>query len=241
VSYHGTEPELASVEALARWRHPERGAVPADVFVRLAEEHGLVHDLGRVVLETACASLAAWQRELGPIAPPRVNVNLSVLQMGDPRLVQTVKRTLRRFGLRPDQLCLEITESALMKDPDTAATVLGQLRDHGVLVAIDDFGTGYSSLAYLRQLPVNYLKVDRSFVAELQDGHTAVAKAVISLAHNLDLGVVAEGVENGTQRRMLERMGCSLLQGFGISQPLDEPGFVEWCLSGYPAANGGTA
>ncbi|GAA3815239.1 putative bifunctional diguanylate cyclase/phosphodiesterase [Nocardioides panacisoli] len=243
VAYRGADasPELASVEALARWRHPERGTVPADVFVRLAEEHGLVHDLGRVVLETACAALADWQRELGPIAPPRVNVNLSVLQMSDPRLVQTVKRTLRRFGLRPDQLCLEITESALMKDPDTAAMVLGQLRDHGVLVAIDDFGTGYSSLAYLRQLPVNYLKVDRSFVAELQDGHTAVAKAVISLAHNLDLGVVAEGVETGTQRQMLERMGCSLLQGFGISQPLDETGFVDWCLSGYPAANGGTA
>jgi EAL domain-containing protein (putative c-di-GMP-specific phosphodiesterase class I) len=235
--YRGTDvPRLASVEALARWHHPERGAVPADVFVKLAEEHGLVRELGEVVLDNACAAFALWQQELGALAPPRLNVNLSALQMNDHLLVQLVKRTLRRYGLRPDQLCLEITESALMKDPDTASLILAQLRDHGVQVAIDDFGTGYSSLAYLRQLPVNYLKVDRSFVAELTDGHTAVAEAVISLARSLGIGVVAEGVETASQMRMLEDFDCSLLQGFGISKPLDDSSFVAWCRSGWPSA-----
>jgi EAL domain-containing protein (putative c-di-GMP-specific phosphodiesterase class I) len=105
------------------------------------------------------------------------------------------------------------------------------MRDHGVLVAIDDFGTGYSSLAYLRRLPVNYLKVDRSFVAELQDGHTAVARAVIGLSHSLGIDAVAEGVETRVQMRMLEEMGCSLLQGYGISRPLTGPDLVEWCRS----------
>ncbi|WP_188113256.1 putative bifunctional diguanylate cyclase/phosphodiesterase [Nocardioides humilatus] len=239
--YEGSTPVLASVEALARWHHPERGPIPADVFVRLAEEHGLVHDLGELVLDRACEALAEWQHVLGPLAPPRMNVNLSALQMSDYLLVQTVKRTLRRRGLRPDQLCLEITESALMKDPDAASTILTQLREHGVQVAIDDFGTGYSSLAYLRKLPVNYLKVDRSFVAELQDGHTAVAMAVISLAHSLGIGVVAEGVETASQMQILESMDCSLLQGFGLSQPLDEPDFVDWCRSGCPVWEGDTS
>ncbi|HWI42427.1 MAG TPA: bifunctional diguanylate cyclase/phosphodiesterase [Nocardioides sp.] len=230
-------PELTSVEALARWHHRSRGAIPADVFVKLAEEHGLVRDLGQLVLDLACAALAEWQHHLGPMAPPRVNVNLSALEVNDYQLVETVRRTLRRHGLRPQQLCLEITESALMLDPGVASTILTQLRDEGVQIAIDDFGTGYSSLAYLRQLPVNYLKVDRSFVAELQDGHTAVTRAVISLAHNLGLGVVAEGVETTSQMTMLSAMDCAVLQGFGISRPLDDHSFMEWCRAGYPMAN----
>ncbi|WP_183095907.1 putative bifunctional diguanylate cyclase/phosphodiesterase [Nocardioides stalactiti] len=231
---------LASVEALARWQHPDRGAIAADVFVRLAEEHGLVRDLGLVVLDQACAAMARWQDELGPLAPPRMNVNLSALQMSDYQLVQAVKGTLRRHGLDPHHLCLEITESALMNDPDTASTILAQLRDHGVQVAIDDFGTGYSSLAYLRRLPVNYLKVDQSFVAELQDGHTAVARAVISLARNLGIDVVAEGVETHAQMEILDILGCPLRQGYGISTPLDDAGFVDWCRTGHPLATVGS-
>ncbi|HWJ82329.1 MAG TPA: EAL domain-containing protein [Nocardioides sp.] len=241
IRYDGGDACLVSVEALARWHHPARGTVPPDVFVRLAEEHGLVRELGQVVLDVACAAMAEWQQSLGPLAPARLNVNLSALQMNDHLLAQTVQRTLRRHGLRPEQLCLEITESALMNDPETASSVLTQLRDSGVQVAIDDFGTGYSSLAYLRRLPVNYLKVDRSFVAELQDGHTAVAQAVISLAHNLGLGVVAEGVETATQARMLEGMDCPVLQGFGISRPLTDPDFLEWCRAGYPVAHAGAS
>lgn len=232
----GESPELLSVEALARWHHPVRGAVPAETFVRLAEEHGLVRELGELVLEQACSAMGDWQRTLGPLAPPQVNVNLSALQMNDYLLVQSVRRTLGRHGLRADQLCLEVTESALMLDPDTASTILARLRDDGVHVAIDDFGTGYSSLAYLRQLPVTYLKVDRSFVAELEFGHTAVTRAVVSLAHNLGIGVVAEGVETRHQMRMLEAMECGDLQGYGISRPLEPEPFLAWCRAGYPRA-----
>jgi diguanylate cyclase (GGDEF)-like protein/PAS domain S-box-containing protein len=226
--------ELASVEALARWDHPDRGAIPPEVFVRLAEEHGLVRELGEVVLDEACSAMADWQEQLGPLAPARVNVNLSALQMSDHLVVAMVEQTLERHGLPPERLCLEITESALMKDPDTASAILEQLRERGVQVAIDDFGTGYSSLAYLRRLPVNYLKVDRSFVAELQCGHTAVAQAVISLARSLGIDVVAEGVETAAQARLLEEMGCSLLQGYGVSRPLRGPDLVDWCRSGCP-------
>lgn len=236
MNFSGGRPQLVSVEALARWNHPDRGPIAAETFVRLAEEHGMVRELGEVVLELACAAMVEWRHLLGPLAPPHVNVNLSALQVNDPALVRTVQRTLRRFGLQPEQICLEITESSLMKDPDTASTILGQLRDHGVRVAIDDFGTGYSSLAYLRRLPVHYLKVDRSFVAELQDGHLAVAQAVISLAHSLRLGVVAEGVETMSQMQMLEEMGCTLVQGFGISRPLKSPDFIAWCKAGYPTS-----
>ncbi|QSR27008.1 GGDEF domain-containing protein [Nocardioides aromaticivorans] len=241
VRHEGAGTVLASVEALARWHHPERGPIPAEVFVRLAEEHGLVTELGEVVLDAACTAMATWQEELGPLAPPRINVNLSALQMSDHQLVRTVERALVQHGLAPERLCLEITESALMKDPDTASAILGRLREHGVLVAIDDFGTGYSSLAYLRRLPVNYLKVDRSFVAELQDGHTAVARAVIGLAHSLGIDVVAEGVETPVQAQMLEQMGCALLQGYGLSLPLTGPALVDWCRSGCPAPEGGPA
>jgi len=238
VAYDGQRPQLVSAEALARWRHPRRGSVPADTFVRLAEEHGMVRELSELVLETACRALTEWRVRLGPLAPARVNVNLSALQMSDNLLVQTVQQTLRRCGLHPEQLCVEITESALMMDPDTAATILRELREHGVQVAIDDFGTGYSSMAYLQRLPVSYLKVDRSFVAELEDGRTAVAQAVVSLAHNLGIGVVAEGVETTAQHAMLTEMGCRVMQGFAISAPLPEPSFVEWCRDSFPAAPG---
>lgn len=235
VRYDGGEPVLASVEALARWNHPRRGPIAADVFVHLAEEHGLVKELGEVVLDAACSAMVAWQRELGPLAPPRINVNLSALQMSDHLVVSVVERALEEHGLPPGQLCLEITESALMKDPNTAAAILTRLREHGVQVAIDDFGTGYSSLAHLHHLPVNYLKVDRSFVAELQDGRTAVAQAVISLARSLEIDVVAEGVETAAQARLLEEMGCSLLQGYGVSRPLAAADLVAWRRSGCPA------
>lgn len=232
----GDHASLASTEALARWQHRDRESVSPAVFVKLAEENGLVHELGQLVLDTACAAMARWQQQLGELAPPLLNVNLSALQMGDYLLVPIVKRALREHGLRPDQLCLEITESALMKDPGTADLILTELREHGVQIAIDDFGTGYSSLAYLRQLPVNYLKVDRSFVAELQHGHTAIANTIVTLGRNLGMDVIAEGVETAVQLQLLEQMQCSLLQGFGISRPLSDPDLVSWCRSAPPVS-----
>ncbi|MGY1604855.1 putative bifunctional diguanylate cyclase/phosphodiesterase [Geodermatophilus sp. SYSU D00815] len=216
-----------AVESLARWEHPERGPIsPAD-FVPLAEEAGLVGGLWLFVLDETCRQLAVWDHELGMSAPMRANVNVSALQL-DENLPVQVRAALRRHRLTPSRLQLEITESALMSDPGLARDVLQQLRDLGVQVAIDDFGTGYSSLAYLRHLPVDCLKVDRSFVAELADGHAEIASAVIALAHNLNLCTVAEGVETVEQAEQLARLGATYLQGFGLGRPMTGPETTTW-------------
>ncbi|MGY1615500.1 putative bifunctional diguanylate cyclase/phosphodiesterase [Geodermatophilus sp. SYSU D00691] len=216
-----------AVESLARWAHPERGPIsPAD-FVPLAEEAGLVGGLWLFVLDETCRQLAEWDRDLGMSAPMRANVNVSALQL-DENLPVQVRAALRRHRLTASRLQLEITESALMTDPGLARAVLQQLRDLGVQVAIDDFGTGYSSLAYLRHLPVDCLKVDRSFVAELADGHAEIASAVIALARNLNLCTVAEGVETVAQAEELARLGATYLQGFGLGRPMPGPETAAW-------------
>ncbi|MFW3168540.1 putative bifunctional diguanylate cyclase/phosphodiesterase [Geodermatophilus sp. CPCC 206100] len=216
-----------AVESLARWRHPERGPISPATFVALAEESGLIGGLGLLVLDETCRQLAAWDRELGPAAPLRANVNVSALQL-DENLHPQVVAALERHGLEPARLSVEITESALMKDPSSARAVLTQLRDLGVQLAIDDFGTGYSSLAYLRHLPVDCLKVDRSFVAELAHGHTEIASAVIALAQNLGLTTVAEGVETAEQAEQLARLGAGYLQGYSLAQPMTGACTADW-------------
>jgi predicted signal transduction protein with EAL and GGDEF domain len=219
-----------AVEALARWEHAERGAVSPDVFVPLAEESGLISALGLLVLDETCRQLAEWDQLLGPAAPPRANVNVSALQLDD-NLAAQVAAALRRHDLAPSRISVEITESALMKDPECAREVLEQLRDLGVELAIDDFGTGYSSLSYLRHLPVDCLKVDRSFVAELADGHAEIASAVIALAHTLNLSTVAEGVETVEQAYELGRLGATFLQGFGLAKPMTGGHAAAWFAS----------
>ncbi|MDK3257623.1 putative bifunctional diguanylate cyclase/phosphodiesterase [Blastococcus capsensis] len=219
-----------AVESLARWTHPERGPLSPAVFVPLAEESGLIAGLGLLVLDETCRQLAEWDRLMGAAAPPRANVNVSALQL-DGNLPSQVAAALERHGLHPSRISIEITESALMKDPDAARELLHQLRDQGVELAIDDFGTGYSSLAYLRHLPVNCLKVDRSFVAELAHGHTEIASAVIALARNLNLSTVAEGVETAEQAAELARLGATYLQGFSLSQPMTGPRTAVWFAS----------
>ena len=219
--------EPVAVESLARWEHPDRGPISPSTFVPLAEESGLIAPLGLLVLDETCRQVAAWDAELGPAAPMRANVNVSALQLDDNLPVQ-VRAALHRHGLEPARLQIEITESALMTDPALARGVLQQLRDLGVEVAIDDFGTGYSSLAYLRHLPVDCLKVDRSFVAELADGHAEIASAVIALAHNLNLCTVAEGVETAEQAEQLARLGATFLQGFGLGRPMTGPEIATW-------------
>ena len=166
----------------------------------LAEESGLIAGLGLLVLDETCRQLAEWDHLLGAAAPPRANVNVSALQLDD-NLPGQVAAALERHQLDPSRISVEITESALMKDPESAREVLQQLRDLGIELAIDDFGTGYSSLAYLRHLPVDCLKVDRSFVAELAHGHPEIASAVIALAGTLNLCTVAEGVETARAGR----------------------------------------
>ncbi|MCV2487843.1 EAL domain-containing protein [Geodermatophilus sp. YIM 151500] len=208
-----------AVESLARWTHPQRGPVSPATFVALAEESGLIGGLGALVLDESCRQLAEWDRLLGAAAPARVNVNVSALQL-DEQLPEAVAATLHRHALAPARLQVEITESALMKDPLLARRVLDELRALGAELAIDDFGTGYSSLAYLRHLPVDCLKVDRSFVAELADGHAEIATAVIALARSLDLCTVAEGVETDAQAAELDRLGVDFLQGFALARPM---------------------
>ncbi|WP_346618765.1 EAL domain-containing protein [Blastococcus montanus] len=219
-----------AVEALARWTHAERGPISPAVFVPLAEESGLVPALGLLVLDETCRQLAEWDRMVGPAAPPRANVNVSAPQL-DANLPPQVAEALERHGLAASRISVEITESALMKDPDSARRVLHQLRDLGVELAIDDFGTGYSSLAYLRHLPVDCLKVDRSFVAELAHGYAEIASAVIALARSLDLSTVAEGVETPEQAAELVRLGATYLQGFSLSEPMTGRQTATWFSS----------
>jgi diguanylate cyclase (GGDEF)-like protein/PAS domain S-box-containing protein len=216
-----------AVESLARWHHRQRGPISPAVFVALAEESGLIGGLGLLVLDETCRQLAEWDRSLGAAAPQRANVNVSALQLDD-RLHGHVVAALERHGLDPSRLSIEITESALMQDPASAREVLIQLRDLGVTLAIDDFGTGYSSLAYLRHLPVDVLKVDRSFVAELADGHTEIASAVIALARSLDLATVAEGVETEEQAAQLAALGAGFLQGYDLARPMTGHRTAAW-------------
>ncbi|WP_235564510.1 bifunctional diguanylate cyclase/phosphodiesterase [Modestobacter sp. Leaf380] len=215
------------VEALARWTHPTRGPIGPQVFVALAEESGLVDALGTVVLEGSCAQVARWDAELGPAAPRVVNVNVSALQL-DEHLPAQVASALQRHGVGADRLCVEITESALVRHPERAARVLGELRALGVRIAVDDFGTGWSSLATLRHLPVDCLKVDRSFVAELADGRPQITSAVVALAASLGLESTAEGVETEEQARALGALGATHLQGFGIATPMDAADTTAW-------------
>jgi EAL domain-containing protein (putative c-di-GMP-specific phosphodiesterase class I) len=219
--------EAVAVESLARWVHPERGPISPATFVPLAEESGLIAALGLLVLEETCRQLAEWDHLLGNAVVRRANVNVSALQLDD-NLHGHVAAALERHGLDASRISIEITESALMKDPESARVVLQQLRDLGVELAIDDFGTGYSSLAYLRHLPVDCLKVDRSFVAELSDGHAEIASAVIALARNLNLCTVAEGVETAEQAEELARLGANFLQGFSLAKPMTGGHIAAW-------------
>ena len=224
-----------AVEALARWQHPTLGNISPVEFVALAEESGLVGALSRHMLRAACRQMAQWQHKYGDQAPSRVCVNVSPLQLRQAGFVHEVASTLAETGLPGTSLCLELTESAVMEDPSFAAASFAALRELGVKVAIDDFGTGYSSLALLRTLPVDLLKVDRSFLAELdQDGSARVVAAVVGLGKALGLDVVAEGVETAEQVRELVRLGCPMAQGFLYSRPLSPEQLESLADRGWP-------
>jgi len=213
------------VEALVRWEHPVRGLVLPLDFIPLAEESGLIVPLGRWVLETACLQGAAWQRQLHRSEPLRVSVNVSARQFQHGAWTDDVAHALLVSGLDPAALVLEITESSLMEDTATTMARLAELRALGVSIAIDDFGTGYSSLGYLRQFPVDVLKVDKSFIDGVAEGphDSALARAVIKLAATLGLDAVAEGVSSRKQMAALRRLRCRYAQGYYFSrpQPLD--------------------
>lgn len=213
-------------EALIRWLHPERGMVPPDSFIPLAERSGMIGPLGKWVLEEACRQMRAW-RDAGH-GDWRVAVNLSATQLASPSLPAEVAATLAAHAIAPGQLTLEITETMAMRDADACLRTLGQLTDLGVRIAIDDFGTGYSNLLYLRKLPAHELKIDRSFVQAMDSGpeDIAIVAAVVALAHTMRLQVVAEGVETAAQRNTLERLGCDQLQGYLLGRPMEPDRFI---------------
>jgi diguanylate cyclase (GGDEF)-like protein len=215
--------QLVGIEALARWTHPVRGAVPPTEFIPLAEESGDIHALGVWILQTAAAQLAAWRQTIAGCSALQLAVNVSPLQLDDDDFVGVVTDILRATGFPATQLTLEITESMLVRDRGQSSSRLNALRAHGIRIAIDDFGTGYSSLSYLAELPADIVKIDRSFVTDLhpKSGSRVLVKSIIDLAQSLGLDVVAEGVEATGQALILHELGCPKLQGFLYSQPLD--------------------
>ena len=219
-----TTDRIVGFEALVRWQHPVRGLVPPLSFIPLAEETGLIVPLGRWVLETACRQAREW-RDARPGAPQlMMSVNLSARQFGQPDLVDQVVAILAETGLDPTTLELEITESVVMDQSEVGIRSLHRLRDMGVRLVLDDFGTGYSSLAYLKHLPLDTIKIDRTFVAGLDgEADRSIVEAVIALAHGLRISVVAEGIETEAQFEILRAMGCDTGQGYLFARPLPEP------------------
>ena len=207
-------------EALVRWDSPEFGSVSPVRFIPLAEENGLIGQVTRFVLHEACQQAAAWRGQ--GFADVRVAVNISPSLFRERDLAALVRGAIDAAGLPPGHLELEITEGMLMGDVQRALVVLQELKAMGVYIAIDDFGTGYSSLAYLKRFPIDILKVDRSFVLECDAGHEAMAitRAIVSLAHSLNLHVVAEGVEKQSQLAVLNALGCQEFQGYLFAKPL---------------------
>ncbi|WP_308627198.1 putative bifunctional diguanylate cyclase/phosphodiesterase [Massilia genomosp. 1] len=211
---------LAGLEALIRWTHPVRGNVAPAAFIPLAEECGLIVELGDWVLKTACRQIRRWS-DAG-LAPRHTAVNISAVQLSRGRLLDSVRRALDEAGIAPEQLELEITESFVMLERELSFQSLADLRALGVRLSIDDFGTGYSSLAYLQQLKVHKLKIDMSFVRHMvnNSGNAAIVRAVIALGQSLGLEVIAEGVEQAAQARHLRELGCDVMQGYLFSRPL---------------------
>lgn len=221
--------KITAAEALLRWRHPQRGDVPPTVFVALAERFGLVGRLGDWVIETACRQARVWaDRGLHM----RVAINLSAQHMHQPDVAARIQQALARHGIDPARLTCEITESLAMENTQATQATFAQLGAAGIHLSIDDFGTGYSSLAYLRKLPASEIKVDRSFVLDIEHSGDAraVVNAVVKLAHALGKKVVAEGVENVRQRNILTDMGCDELQGFLFAYPMSGSDLLKWAL-----------
>jgi diguanylate cyclase (GGDEF)-like protein len=204
------------VEALVRWQHPHRGILGPSEFIELAEVSGTIAALTRTVTERATADMAA----LRPGAPYTVNVNLSARNLHDPLLVDWVIDLLRRSDYPPMSLCFELTEAQLAEDPSQSLEVLHRLRLLGVRLSVDDFGSGYSSVSYLRELPIDEVKIDASFMRGLSAGDSTLVRSVIDLGHNLGLHVVAEGVEDHTSLEALRALGCDSAQGFHLAQPM---------------------
>jgi diguanylate cyclase (GGDEF)-like protein len=225
--YDAASERIHSVEALIRWRHPERGLIPPDDFIPLAEESGLIVPIGEWVLREACRQTRVWHDQGLPRL--RVAVNISPIQFRRLDLVDTVRRALVDAGVEAKYLEIELTETAVMSNPEESVGILERLSRMGVIVSVDDFGTGYSSMSYLRRFPIDKLKIDRSFITNIMHSadDASIVQAIISLAHGLRLKVVAEGIEDADQVAFLRKLGCDHYQGFYFSKPVDATAFEE--------------
>ncbi len=212
--------EIIGLEGLIRWQHPDRGLIPPDQFVPLAEETGLVQPITYLLLKQACQQAIAWKKD-GLLAG-RIGINLSAVQLIQKGLAQDILSTIRESGAKPEWIEIEITETAAMDDPDMACDIMQELVNGGISIAIDDFGTGYSSLSYLKRLPADWLKIDMTFIRDVpQDkDNVAIVRSTITMAHDLNMKVIAEGVETETQLEFLRREGCDAIQGYLFSPPL---------------------
>ena len=233
---------MVSVEALARWKHPDGDVIPPAVFIPIAERTGLIIPIGARVLNEACQQLASWQRQYGAAADITMSVNVSPRQLYSDDLVVIVAEALRSAGLQPKCLILEVTETAVMDDLDSAIRILGRLKALGVGIAIDDFGVGASSLARLRRLPVAVVKIDKSLVDHVPDGHVAssLLDAVVDMVRALQLKTIIEGVERADQAKHLRASGYDLAQGYYYARPM-EAAAIERSLASARAADGGRA
>jgi EAL domain-containing protein (putative c-di-GMP-specific phosphodiesterase class I) len=211
---------FVSLEALIRWRHPSRGLVPPEQFIPLAEETGAIVSIGRWVLTEACAEAAKLQHLAGTTAPT-ISVNLSGRQLQEPELVTEILKALRAADLAPERLVLEITETVMISDLDLALTRLHELSQHGIKLAVDDFGSGHSSLNNIRRFPIDILKIDRAFTADLAESAevAALTKTILDLARILGITAVAEGIERPDQLEKLQQLGCELGQGYLFMKP----------------------
>ncbi len=219
-----TERRLVGFEALLRWHHPEKGLVSPDIFIPIAEENNLIYQIGQWVFESACRQLATWKTNSSISDPLTVNVNLSSKQLTEAKLVEKLIETVRKSGISPNELKLEVTESILMENSRHSLAVLQRLKQAGFHLVIDDFGTGYSSLSYLNKFPIDTLKIDRSFISKIDKSDTStcvdITHAIISLAHSLGVNVVAEGIERLYHLAWLKQQKCDYGQGFLISKPI---------------------
>lgn len=219
---------VTKAEALIRWTHPEHGFVSPGDFIPIAEESGLIIEMGDWILETACKQAKQWV-DAG-LTNCKVSVNVSSVQFKQSALIEKVKAALDKSGLPPQLLELELTESAVMSDVEDNIDRLAEFQQMGITVAIDDFGTGYSSLSYLKRFPIDTLKIDRSFIDELasSENDVAIVKAIMLLADTMQLKVVAEGIETLEQLKILNQFGCQYIQGYFFSKPLPYEQFVSF-------------
>ncbi|PPS24556.1 GGDEF domain-containing protein, partial [Pseudomonas amygdali pv. morsprunorum] len=222
-----TDGRISGLEALLRWNHPEQGMVSPAEFIPILEDTGLIIPVGEWVIRNVCETIKSWEENNVMQVP--IAINLSVRQLQVKGLAETIKHIVEGYGINPALLEFELTESMLMIDPESAVNILRDIKSYGISLSVDDFGTGYSSLAYLKRFPLDALKIDRAFIKDITSNHedAAITRAVIVLAHELGLKVIAEGVETVDQLALLVTYGCDQMQGYLFSKPV----IIEECAS----------